>query len=138
MDPRWTYLDLGHATISLVFVGAHQREGASALAVETHVLRIGLSQAELMAVLGKQTDGESIAVNVARCESLVSHVEERIQVSFLDQARQLPPLLRFRVDARGVVSARVQQNNRFFWNFLEQRDKSIIKRHANIYIWSLH
>lgn len=58
-------LQLGHATVGLVFVGARQREGAHALAVEAHVLGVALGQAELVALLGEQSHGEGVLVDVA-------------------------------------------------------------------------
>ena len=86
-------LQLGHHLGRLLRAAGHHGEGADALAVEAHVLRVGLRQHQLVAIFDEEADGGGVAVNVSGGEALVGHVEEWKEVALLDQVRQLLPLV---------------------------------------------
>lgn len=110
-------LDLGQAAVGLLLGTADEREGARPFSVQAHVLGEGLSHRETVAFFGEEPDRRGVAVNVARGESLVRHVQEREQPPALDDLRDFLPLLEFGVDARGVVGACVQQDDGAFGDF---------------------
>ena len=86
-------------------------EAASALAVEAEVLREGLRNAKLEALLDEVADCPGVFGQVAGGEPLVRAVKEWEQVLLADGAGDLLPLLLCRVDACGVMSARVQERD---------------------------
>lgn len=94
------------------FIGADNREGADTFTVETHVLGKGLGENNLVAILDKLAQSISVAVAVARGEALVGHVKEHKVIAFLDNLGNFVPLVLCRVDARWVVGASVQKDNR--------------------------
>lgn len=112
-------LQLGNDAASLLFVGAHGGEGASTLAIQTHILGETLRQAEVMAIGLEGTYGLGIAVDVASGETLVGHVDEGIQVALLHQRRDLAPLLQSGIHAGRIVGAGVQEDDALLRDFLK-------------------
>lgn len=104
-------LDLRVDALGLGRVGAHEREGADALAVEAHVLGERLRQRNVVALGDKVAHGKGVLVDAAAGEALVGHVEEGEVALGLDGLLNLLPLLDRGVDARGVVRARVPEED---------------------------
>ena len=94
-----------------LWVGCDEGEGANTFAVETHVLREGLGQSDLVTLLDEVADGESVLSGVSGSETLVRHVEEGEEFLLLDEIRDFLPLGRGWVDTSGVVGAGVQEND---------------------------
>ena len=98
-----------HASL-LLGIGGDEGESANAFAVETHVLREGLGESDLMTLLDKMTNGEGVVGSVSRGETLVCHVKEGEELLFLDNVRNFLPLSTSGVDARGVVCTGMQED----------------------------
>ena len=93
-----------------LWIGSDKGESANTFAVETHVLREGLGQSDLVALLDKVTDGKGVLGCVSGGETLVRHIEEGEELLLLDEIRDLLPLGRGWVSARRVMGAGVQEN----------------------------
>ena len=65
----------------------------AALTVEAHVLSKRLRQRHLVSILDELPQSESILVDVTAGKTLVGHVKEGEQLSLLDDAAELHPLL---------------------------------------------
>lgn len=96
-------LDLRHDLGRLVLISTGQGEGTHTLAVEAHVLGERLGQGHLMAFVDEQSQSAGIAINVARGETLVGHVEEGEQLALLDHVAQLFPLVQLRKEGKQNV-----------------------------------
>ena len=91
----------------LRLVVAHDAHGADALSVQAHVFGEGLRDGHLVPILDKDANRLRVELAITGRESLVRHVEERKVSLGLHELGDLLPLLRRRVDAGGVVRARV-------------------------------
>ena len=60
----------------LLRVGGNKGESPDAFAVETHVLREGLGEGDLVTLFNKVADGESVLGSTSRGKALICHVEE--------------------------------------------------------------
>ena len=89
-------------------------KGARSLAVETEVLGEGLCDAELEALLDKVVDWPGVIVQVAGSEALVSAVEEGEVRLLAHYGGDLFPLVLSGVDARGVMSAGMEEDDAAF------------------------
>ena len=97
---------------SLLFgIGSDERESTNTFAVETHVLREGLGESNLVTLLDEMTNGEGIFGSVSRGKALVCHVKEGEELFFLDNVRNFFPLGRGWIDTSGVMSAGVQEDD---------------------------
>lgn len=76
-----------------------------------HVLGEGLGKGDVVTLLDKVTDWESILVGVTGGESLVSHIEESIVSTLLNGVGDLLPLLLGWVDTSWVVCASVEEED---------------------------
>jgi hypothetical protein len=122
-------LQLTFDTSLLLGIGGDEGESTNTFTVETHVLREGLGQSDLVTLLNEMTDGERVVGGVSRGETLVRHVEEREKLLLLDDVRDFPPLGRGGVDASGIVGAGMQENDSTLWGFLYiQVDQSVNSR----------
>ena len=104
-------LELTLNTSLLLGIGGDQRERADALTVQTHILREGLRHDDLVAFRHEVADRKSVASKITRSKALVGHVEEGEELLLLDNVGDLLPLLRSRVDTRGVVGASVEEHD---------------------------
>lgn len=104
-------LDLGVDTLLLVKILSDDGKSSNTLTVQTHVLGERLSKADVVALLNEVADGEGIFVGVTRGEALVGHVKECVVASLLHGIANLPPLSLGGVDAGGVVSAGVEEED---------------------------
>jgi hypothetical protein len=87
-----------------------------------HVFGKTLRQANVVTLLDKVPDGESVLVSVSTSEALVGHVKERVVALLLHDIANLFPLLHGRVDSGRVVGASVQQDDAAFWCVLDVFD----------------
>jgi hypothetical protein len=76
-----------------------------------HVLGERLAKSNVVALLNKVANSESILVGVTTGEALVSHIEEGEVTLLLDNIRDLLPLLLARVNTSGVVSTSVEKED---------------------------
>jgi hypothetical protein len=76
-----------------------------------HVLGETLAQSNVVALLNKVTRSKGIAIGAATGEALVGHVEESKVALLLHDVANLAPLVLGRVNAGGVVSASVEQDD---------------------------
>ena len=76
-----------------------------------HIFGKALGQHYSVAVLDEVSHRESVFVRVTAGESLVCHVEERVMLLLFDNVGDLSPLLLGRVNAGGIVSASMQQDD---------------------------
>jgi hypothetical protein len=81
-------LQLTHDTGQVLLVLGDEGDRAHTLAVQAHVLRVGLRDEELVAVLGEQARAEAVLVDVTAGEALVGQVNERQQVSSLEETNK--------------------------------------------------
>ena len=102
----------------LLWICGYEGESTDTFAVETHILRKGLGQSDLVTLLDKVANGERVVGGVSRGETLIRHVEEREELLFLDEVRDLPPLGRGGVYTSGVVGAGMQEDNSTFGSVL--------------------
>ena len=100
-------------------------ECASALTVEPHGFGERLGYDHLEAFLDEVADSVSVFLETAGGETLIGHVEEGEEIVLLHHLRDLVPLLRRRVNTRGVVSARVQQYDGAWLGVCEIADHSV-------------
>ena len=64
-----------------------------------------------MFVFDEFSHGIGVLVDVTTGETLVGHVHVDEQLALLHEGREFVPLLRSRIDTRGIVSARMKQND---------------------------
>ena len=102
----------------LFWICGDEGESTNAFAVETHILREGLGESDLVTLFNEVTDGKGILGSVSGGEALVCHVEEGEELLFLDKVRDISPLSGGGVDASGIVSAGVQKNDSTLWSVL--------------------
>ena len=95
----------------LLGIGSDERESANTFTVETHVLREGLGEGDLVTLLNEMAEGEGILSSVSRGETLICHVKEGEELLLLDKVRDFFPLSRGGVDTRGIVGAGVQEDD---------------------------
>lgn len=129
-------VELRHDRLGLLRVGSDDVQGADTLAVETHVLGVGLRDKHLVALLSEvpergavpidvsagkalmgQRDGQRTKPNQAATlkpeqAHLISAVEEHYVLPLLTSIRYALPLLERRIHARWVVSTSMKQNDR--------------------------
>lgn len=105
-------LDLTVDLRALLGAGSRQREGTDTFAVETHVLREGLGERDLVALGDEMADGVRVAGGGAGGEALVGHVEEGEELLLLDDVGEFGPLFGGGVDTGRVVRASVEEDNR--------------------------
>ena len=91
----------------LLWICSDEGESADTFAVETHILREGLGQSDLVTLLDEVTDGERVVRGVSRSETLIRHVEEWEELLLLDEVRNFLPLGRGGVHTSGVMGAGV-------------------------------
>ena len=91
-------------------VAGKQRHRADAIAVETEALGAGITDNHLAHLPGHVTDRKRIGVDICR-KALVGHVDKRHKFAFDDDIGDRPPLGLARIQARGIVTASVQQND---------------------------
>ena len=103
-------LQLTLDTSLFFWIGSDEGESTDTFAVETHVLREGLGQSDLMALLNEMTDGEGVVGGVSRGETLIRHVEEGEELLLPDEVRDLLPLGGGGVDTGGVMCTGVQED----------------------------
>lgn len=77
--------------------------------IDTH-LGERLTEDDLVTLLNKVSYGKSVTDNVARCETLVSHVEQGKMPLGFEQIAQLLPLLLRRVDTSRVLGTGMEEN----------------------------
>lgn len=77
--------------------------------IDTH-LGERLTEDDLVTLLNKVSYGKSVTDNVARCETLVSHVEQGKMLLGFEQIAQLLPLLLRRVDTSRVLGTGMEEN----------------------------
>mmetsp|Transcript_321 Transcript_321/g.862 ORF Transcript_321/g.862 Transcript_321/m.862 type:complete len:371 (-) Transcript_321:1657-2769(-) len=104
-DPLHLALDGG----LLLLAVASQAEASDPLAVQSHVLGVGLGAAHHVTVLEENIDGLGVLHAVTGGEALVRHVEEWEVALLPHQLADLLPLVRGWVHARWVVGASVEQ-----------------------------
>ena len=92
-------------------VRGHDVQTAGAFAVETEVLRAGGGDHEGETFGGEEARRKGVLVKAA-AEALVGDVEEREEISFLDDFDHFLPLFMREVHTRRVVAAGVKENNR--------------------------
>ena len=102
----------------LLRVGANEGESTDTLAVETHVLREGLRERNLVTFLDEVADSERVTRGIARGEALVSHVEEGEQFLLLHDVGNLSPLLLSGVHTGWVVCTSVKKDDALFRSIL--------------------
>ena len=68
-----------------LWIGSDKGESANTFAVETHVLRKGLGQSDLVTLLDEVADGEGVLGGVSGGETLVCHIEEGEELLLLDE-----------------------------------------------------
>ena len=81
-------LELRHDARQVLLVAADEGERAHPLAVQAHVLGVGLADEALEALLDDEADGVGVALGVAAGEALVGQVEEGQELAALKGARQ--------------------------------------------------
>lgn len=89
----------------LFWICGNEGESTDTFAVETHILREGLGQSDLVTLLDEVTDSERVVGGVSRSETLIRHVEEREELLLLHEIRDFPPLGGGGVYTSGVVGA---------------------------------
>ena len=100
-------------------------QGTASLSVEAHNFGKGLSNDHLKASVQEVTQTNTILVEVASDEALISSVEEGIEEVLLANASNLLPLSESRVDTGGVVGACVQEHGRAGSGVLQVLDHAI-------------
>ena len=95
----------------LLWIRGDEGERTDTFAVETHILREGLGQSDLVTLLDEVTDGERVVCGVSGGETLIGHVEEGEELLFLDEVRNFLPLSRGGIHTSGVVGTGVQEDN---------------------------
>ena len=91
--------------------------------VEAEVLGKRLANHHLEASIGKRSERGCVLVWVARCEALVSGVEDGKVVLGADDLGELVPLLSRGISTSGVVRARMEENDRAVGRGLEIRNE---------------
>ncbi len=71
-----------------------------------------------MSIVQELADGKSVLVDGSGSEALIGHVEEGVQLPLLDDLGELLPLFGLGINARGVVSAGMQQDHALLRDFL--------------------
>jgi len=104
-------LQLALDTGLFLWIGCDEGEGTDTFSVETHVLREGLGQSDLVTLLDEVADGEGVLGGVSGSETLVRHVKEGEELLLLDEIRDFLPLGRGWVNTSGVVGTGVQEND---------------------------
>lgn len=99
-------------------------EGSGAFTVKAEVLREGLRDAELEVLFDEVANREVVRCEVTGGEALVRTVEEGEVVALADGYGDLLPLIRCRVDARGVVGAGVEEDDGAAGGGVDGRDHS--------------
>ena len=112
-------LDTGHNNILLFRVSSHEGDATSTFTVDTEVLGEGLEQHDVVGVLGEESQGVSVLLEVTGGETLVGRVEGAEVVLRLDNVEDVSPLFGGGVNTSGVVSANVQENDRVVLGVLE-------------------
>lgn len=104
-------LDLRVHTLGLFLICADDGEGTHALAIKTHVLRKRLRETHVVPLGHKVPQRKRILVGITARKPLVRHVKEGEVLSRLHSLGDLPPLLLRRVHTRGIMRARMQQED---------------------------
>ena len=71
-----------------------------------------------MLVFDELSHGIGVLVDVATGETLIGHVHEDEELALLHESGELVPLLRSRIDARGIVGASMKENDRVLRDLL--------------------
>ena len=95
----------------LFWIRGDEGESTDTFAVETHILREGLGQSDLVTLLDEVADGERVVCGVSGGETLIRHVEEREELLLLDEVRDFLPLGRSGIYTSGVVGTGVQEDD---------------------------
>ena len=104
-------LELREHALGLGSVVTYDGDRADALAVEAKVLCEGLSERKRHTLTNEVADGKGVGFGVARCESLVSAVDDELDAGLgLERRNHQLPLLDRRIDPRRVVRTRVEED----------------------------
>lgn len=103
--------DIGDIVLGGGTGGRDEVERARALTVQTEVLREGLRDTQLEALLDEVSHRPGVAVQVARGETLVCGIEEGEVAALAHDDGELFPLVLSEVDTGGVVGAGVQEDD---------------------------
>ena len=103
----------GHA-LSLVRRAGDGCQASQSFAVEAQVLREGLRYEALLPSCNEEADSGCVMLHVAAGEALVSKVKESEVVPLFEALHDGSPLLQSGVNAGGIVSACVEQDNGAF------------------------
>jgi hypothetical protein len=113
-------LQLTIHSLLLLRILSRQRERTHTLSVQSHVLRKGLRERNLVTLGDEVSDSKGISGGGARGESLVGHVEEGEQFFGGYYIGDLSPLGLGRVHACRVVCTSVQEDNGAFGGILSK------------------
>ena len=106
--------DQRHLALHVVHVGGvvgHHRQVPAPLVVQPEVLAERLGAEQLEALGHEESDGPGVSVEAARGEALVGAVKEGEELVGAADVRDPLPLLLGGVHTRGVVRARVQDDD---------------------------